>query len=128
METIDGRDWPIDPVGRAVILAGTQHIKPWGTFSDAAGYSPYGRFVATNYPSTAAWAEETLARLDDWGFTMLGNACALGVLAHKTLPHVRNIQLGQRVSRGDPDWYVKPWLFRPCSALPNVFHPGFAAA
>ncbi len=128
METIDGRDWPIDPTGRAVILAGTQHIKPWGTFSDAAGYSPYGRFVATNYPSVEAWADETLARLDDWGFTMLGNACALGVLARKTLPHVRNIQLGQRVSRGDPDWFIREWQFRPCSALPNVFHPDFAAA
>ncbi len=128
IETIDGRDWPIDPTGRAVILAGTQHIKPWGTFSDAAGYSPYGRFVATNYPSVEAWADETLARLDDWGFTMLGNACALGVLARKTLPHVRNIQLGQRVSRGDPDWFIREWQFRPCSALPNVFHPDFAAA
>ena len=128
VETIDGRDWPIDPAGRAVILAGAQHIKPWGVFSDAVGYSPYGRFVATNYPSVDAWADETLARLDDWGFTMLGNACALGVLAHKTLPHVRNIQLGQRVSRGDPDWFIREWAFKPCSALPNVFHPDFAAA
>ncbi|MBR3086129.1 MAG: hypothetical protein IKH04_06975, partial [Kiritimatiellae bacterium] len=128
IETIDGRDWPIDPTGRAVILAGAQHIKPWGVFSDAAGYSPYGRFVATNYPSVDAWAEETLARLDDWGFTMLGNACALGVLARKTFPHVRNIQLGQRVSRGDPEWFVREWQFRPCTALPNVFHPDFEAA
>ena len=128
MECIDGRDWPIDPVGRAVILAGTQHIKPWGTHSDAAGYSPYGRFVATNYPSVEAWADETLGRLNNWGFTMLGNACALGILSHKSLPHVRNIQLGQRVSRGDPDWYIREWGFKPCSALPNVFHPDFAAA
>ena len=128
MEKIDGRDWPIDPTGRAVILAGTQHIKPQGTFSDAAGYSPYGRFVATNYPSVDAWADETLSRLNDWGFTMLGNACALGILSHKTLPHVRNIQLGQRVSRGDPDWYIREWQYKPCSALPNVFHPDFAAA
>ena len=127
MERIDGRDWPIDPTGRAVILAGTQHIKPQGTFSDAAGYSPYGRFVATNYPSVDAWADETLARLNDWGFTMLGNACALGVLSHKTLPHVKNLQMGQRVSRGDPDWYIREWGFKPCSALPNVFHPDFAA-
>ena len=128
VEAIDGRDWPIDPTGRAVILAGAQHIKPWGVFSDAAGYSPYGRFVATNYPSVEAWAEETLSRLDDWGFTMLGNACALGVLARKTLPHVRNIQLGQRVSRGDPEWFVCEWQFRPGTALPNVFHPDFEAA
>ena len=127
MERIDGRDWPIDPTGRAVILAGTQHIKPQGTFSDAAGYSPYGRFVATNYPSVDAWADETLTRLNDWGFTMLGNACALGVLSHKTLPHVKNLQMGQRVSRGDPDWYIREWGFKPCSALPNVFHPDFAA-
>ena len=128
METIDGRDWPIDPTGRAVILAGTQHINPRGAHSDVLGYSPYGRFVATNYPSTSAWADETLARLADWGFTMIGNACPFGLLGHKTLPHVRNIQLGQRVCRGDPDWYIKEWLFRPCSALPNVFHPQFAAA
>ena len=128
METIDGRDWPIDPTGRAVILAGTQHIKPRGTHSDAIGYSPYGRFVATNYPSVSAWADETLARLSDWGFTFLGNACAVGLLGHKTLPHVQNIQLGQRVCRGDPDWYIREWGFKPCSALPNVFHPQFAAA
>ena len=128
IETIDGRDWPIDPTGRAVILAGTQHIKPQGTFSDAVGYSPYGRFVATNYPSVDAWVDETLARLDDWGFTMLGNACSLGMLSHRTLPHVRNIQMGQRVSRGDPEWFIREWQYRPCSALPNVFHPDFAAA
>ena len=127
IEQIDGRDWPVDPTGRAVILAGTQHIKPQGTHSDAAGYSPYGRFVATNYPSVEAWADETLGRLDDWGFTMIGNACALGVLTHKTLPHVKSLQLGQRVSRGDPDWYIREWGFKPCSALPNVFHPDFAA-
>ena len=128
VETIDGRDWPIDPTGRAVILAATQHIKPQGTHSDALGYSPYGRFVATNYPSVSDWADETLARLSDWGFTMLGNACPLGLLAHKTLPHVRNIQLGQRVCRGDPDWYIREWKYAPCTALPNVFHPQFAAA
>ncbi|MBR0056561.1 MAG: hypothetical protein IJP66_04465, partial [Kiritimatiellae bacterium] len=128
MERIGGRDWPIDPTGRAVILAGAQHIKPQGVFSDAAGYSPYGRFVATNYPTVEAWADETLARLGDWGFTMLGNACALGVLAHKTLPHVRNLQMGQRVSWGDPEWHVREWGFKPCSALPNVFHPDFQAA
>ena len=128
VETIDGRDWPIDPTGRAVILAGTQHIKPQGTHSDAAGYSPYGRFVATNYPSVSAWADETLARLDDWGFTFLGNACTVGLLGHKTLPHVQNLQMGQRVCRRDPDWYIREWGFKPCSALPNVFHPDFAAA
>ena len=127
-ETIDGRDWPIDPAGRAVILAGTQHIKPQGTHSDAVGYSPYGRFVATNYPSVSAWADETLARLDDWGFTFLGNACTVGLLGHKTLPHVQNLQMGQRVCRRDPDWYIREWGFKPCSALPNVFHPDFAAA
>ncbi len=128
METIDGRDWPIDPTGRAVILAGTQHIKPWGTHSDALGYSPYGRFVATNYPSVSAWADETLARLSDWGFTFLGNACAIGLLGHKALPHVQNLQMGQRVCRGDPEWYIREWNFAPCQALPNVFHPLFAAA
>ena len=128
IETIDGRDWPIDPVGRAVILAGTQHINPQGVFSDAVGFSPYGRFVATNYPSVDVWADETLSRLDDWGFTMLGNACSLGVLAHKTLPHVVNLKMGQRVSRGDPDWFILEFGFKPCSALPNVFHPQFAAA
>jgi hypothetical protein len=128
IETIDGRDWPIDPAGRAVILAATQHVKPQGTHSDALGYSPYGRFVATNYPSVDAWADETLARLSDWGFTMLGNACPLGLLGHRTLPHVRNVQLGQRVCRGDPDWYVREWKYAPCTALPNVFHPDFAAA
>ena len=128
METIDGRDWPIDPTGRAVILAGTQHIKPQGTYSDAAGYSPYGRFVSTNYPSVSDWVDETLARLSDWGFTFLGNACSIGLLGHRTLPHVQSLQMGQRVSRGDPDWYIREWGFKPCSALPNVFHPDFAAA
>ena len=128
VETIDGRDWPIDPTGRAVILAATQHIKPQGTHSDALGHSPYGRYVATHYPSAEAWADETLARLSDWGFTMLGNACPLGLLGHKTLPHVRNIQLGQRVCRGDPDWYIREWKYAPCTALPNVFHPKFAEA
>ncbi|MBR0056053.1 MAG: hypothetical protein IJP66_01875, partial [Kiritimatiellae bacterium] len=128
VESIDGRDWPIDPTGRAVILAGCQHVKVKGVQCEALGYSPYGRFIETNYPSASAWADECLARLSDWGFTFLGNACTIDLLGHRTLPHVRNLKLGTRFATGDPDRYIRRHLNTPCTALPNVWHPDFAAA
>ena len=62
-ETLDGSDRAIDPDGRAIMLAGVDFVNPDVFHSTFLGYAPYARFVATNYPSRQAWAEETAARL-----------------------------------------------------------------
>ena len=76
---VGGRDGLVALDGATRFFAGCCHVHPRGSFSHALGYSPYGRFCATNYPSPAAWADETAARLRDWGFNALGAACDLKV-------------------------------------------------
>ena len=132
VETIDGIDWAVDPVGRGVILAGTDWCNPRGSFSQKLGYAPYTRFVKEHYESTEAWAEETADRLRSWGFTCLpcgGDES----LFHRTLAHANaadRIYFSHRLCLGtaDPDWRIAEYRRAPCTAFPNVFHPDFEAA
>ena len=75
VKRIDGRDWAIAPDGRRTVLAGVDWVWPAGFHCEKLGYSPYGRFVETNYPSREAWADETASRLKKWGFNFLGSGC-----------------------------------------------------
>ena len=125
----DGRDAIIAPDGTATFLLGCCHVHPRGSFSHALGYSPYGRFCETNYPSREAWAEETAARLKAWGFNSLGAACDTNLLGN-VFPHVGDsaLRMGQDFAKGDdPERWIRPWQGAPCQALPNVFHPDWSA-
>ncbi len=130
VETIGGVDWAIDPLGRGVLLVGTDWCNPRGSHCQALGYSIYGRWVKGHYPSTEAWAEETAARLGDWGFTFLpcgGDES----LYYRTLAHANaadRIYFSHRMCRGDPDWRIREYRPAPCTAFPNVFHPDFEKA
>ncbi len=129
VERIDGRDWAVDPQGRGVVLAGVDWVWPSGFFCEELGYSPYGRFVETNYPSREAWADETAERLHAWGFNMLGSGCDDALLAPRGFIHTAMLNLGYRLAH-DPDKTkaIAPGLNRPGTAFPNVFHPDFEAA
>ena len=123
----DGRDWVVDPLGRAVTIAAIDHVRPAGWRDRNLGYDIYARFVETNYPSKAAWLDETLGRLRDWGFNTLANHCDEPLLRHRGLAHTITLYLGGEFGRAggkDPDRWITPWS-GPCTGLPNVFHPEF---
>jgi hypothetical protein len=126
---VGGHDSFVAPDGATRFLAGVCHVHPRGSHSHALGYSPYGRFCATNYPSPAAWADETAARLSGWGFNALGAACDTALLAGSGFPHVSNsaLRMGQSFATDEPEHSICPFKGAPCTALPNVFHPDFAA-
>ena len=128
VEKIDGRDWAIAPDGRPTVLAGVDWVWPAGFHCEALGYSPYGRFVETNYPSREAWADETASRLHDWGFNFLGSGCDDALLAPRGFAHAAMLNVGYRLSHEDAEKAIAPGLHRPGTAFPNVFHPDFEAA
>ena len=125
---VGGRDGLVALDGATRFFAGCCHVHPRGSFSHALGYSPYGRFCATNYPSPAAWADETAARLRDWGFNALGAACDTTLLAGGGFPHVSDsaLRMGQSFATEESEHSICPFKGAPCTALPNVFHPDFA--
>ena len=129
LAAIDGRDWILAPDGSPFFAAGVCHVHTRGSHSHALGYSPYKRFVEENYPSPEAWADETAARLRDWGFTSLGAASDIALLAGRGFPHVSHsaLRMGQNFATGEPERSICPSKGAPCTALPNVFHPDFPA-
>jgi hypothetical protein len=127
VENIDGINWAIDPLGRAVVLQGVDHVSASGFHCEALGYSPYGRHVAKNYPDLDAWRTETLDRLTSWGFTLLGAGGDAG-LRHRALAHVDCLYLSDRFTFGDEEWWISPNRHSPGTSFPNVFHPGYEKA
>ena len=125
---IDGRDWAVDSEGRCTWLAGVDHVRAGGWRCEALGYSPYGRFVETNYASRAEWADETVARLKEWGFNMLSFAHDREV-RHAGLAHALGVAFSDEFGRRGGDWTISPGTAKtPGVAFPNVFHPDFAEA
>lgn len=125
---IDGRDMAIDPEGRGTWLVGVDHVRAGGWHCEALGYSPYGRFVETNYASRAEWAAETVARLRSWGFNMLSFAHDREV-RHAGLAHALGVAFSDEFGRRGGDWTISPGTAKtPGVAFPNVFHPDFAEA
>ena len=128
VERQNGRDWAIAPDGRATVLAGVDWVWPAGFHCEKLGYSPYGRFVETNYPSREAWADETASRLKKWGFNFLGSGCDDKLLAPRGFAHTAMLNVGYRLAHeADRGKAIAPGLHRPGSAFPNVFHPDFEA-
>ena len=124
VETIGGRDWAVDPAGRAVWLSGVEHVRSKGWHCSALGYSPYGRFVETNYPSLAAWADETTRRLADWGFAVVSGEVQTE-LRRLRLAHTPCLFLSDNLGFADREWWIAPNKRAPGSQFPNVFHPDF---
>ena len=130
MENIDGRDWAVDPLGRATVLAGTDWCNPQGSMCEKLGYRPYGLRVSEHYPSVDAWAEETAARLGAWGFTFL--PCGSDAsMRYRTLAHANaadRLYFSHRLCLRGSDWCIAEYKRSPCTAFPDVFHPDFQAA
>ncbi len=120
----DGRWWAIDPLGRGVVLLGVDHVSFNGHWCEALGYAPHGRKNEKKYPDRAAWEAETLGRLKQWGFNMLGAGCD-PKLRHRGLIHCEFLGIGDRFALMGDAYDITPNEHRPCSAFPNVFHPDF---
>ena len=127
VEKIGGRDWAVGPDGSPTVLAGVDWVWPDGFFCEKLGYSPYGRFVETNYPSREAWADETADRLHAWGFNFLGSGCDDARLAPRGFAHAVMLNTGNTLAH-DREKAISLDLGRPGTAFPNVFHPDFEAA
>ena len=122
----DGRWWAIDPLGRGLVLLGVDHVSYHGHWCEKLGYAPYGRKNKEKYADQAEWEQETLGRLKQWGFNMLGAGCSHG-LKHRGLIHTEFLNIGSHLATLDDEYEITPNERRPCSAFPNVFHPEFEA-
>lgn len=122
----DGRWWAIDPLGRGIVLLGVDHVTFGGHWCEKLGYAPHGRKNEQRYADKAAWEEEALGRLKAWGFNMLGAGCD-AKLNHRGLVHTEFLSIGNDLAGRGDEYDITPDEFRPCSAFPNVFHPGFEA-
>lgn len=122
----DGRWWAIDPTGHPVVLLGVDHITFNGHWCEQLGYAPYGRKNRAKYSAVEVWEEETLARLKQWGFNMLGAGCSAN-LKHRGLIHTEFLNVGSHIATLGDEYDITPNERRPCSAFPNVFHPHFTA-
>ncbi|MGN0852059.1 MAG: hypothetical protein ACI4Q3_01635 [Kiritimatiellia bacterium] len=121
----DGRWWVIDPKGRGTVLLGIDHVTYWGHHSQRTNRSIHHEVNKVRFPNKADWEADTLKRLKDWGFNMLGAGCD-GNLKHRGLAHTVFLSIGEGLCWNDPAFYICPNEHRPCSAFPNVFHPQFA--
>ena len=122
----DGRWWMIDPLGRGIVLLGADHVTFHGHWCEKLGYSPHGKKNEKKYADRAVWEAETLARLKQWGFTMLGAGCDPR-LKHRGLVHTDFLSIGDHLATLGDEYDITPNERRPCSSFPNVFHPDFAA-
>ena len=129
VEAIDGLDWMVDPLGRAIVLAGVDWCTWVGMYCEEIQSAPYGEAVKAKYPSAAAWADETEARLRDWGFDFLAVGCCPDI-KYRSFAHANgadHLYFSTRLCTGDdPDRWISPYKNAPGTAFPNVFHPGFA--
>ncbi|MBP5509706.1 MAG: hypothetical protein J6Z49_02180 [Kiritimatiellae bacterium] len=125
----DGRWQVLAPGGKETVLLGVDHVTYHGHASQRTGRRHHLAANKRLFPDKADWEENALARLKAWGFNMLGAGCD-PALKHRGLVHTVFLSLGDSLcwkNSVKPDLYICPNEHRPCSAFPNVFHPGFAA-
>jgi len=91
-ERIDGTWWWVDPEGRPFLSKGVNHVTYRGDGTDVEGY---GRTVLAKYPRRADWADDTLARLRNWGFNTIG-CWSDDDLPACEMPTVQTLSIGTR--------------------------------
>ena len=100
----DGRSWFVTPTGRPFYSAGIDHVSSDPDVDQVTGQCPYCETIASEYPSTAAWATATVARLRSWGFNSLGPFTDDATFASK-MPY--SVQLS--MASGD-DWFASSFV------------------
>lgn len=119
---VDGRWMFISADGRPFRAYGADWINYDG-FKDAkTGRSPYREANDRKFGGDRAkWADETAARLKDWGFTAMGGGHT-PELAAKGIPHAGFVAINhfQRAGTNRAERSIGP-------KFPNVFHPDWPA-
>ena len=128
VQRADGRWWTIDPLGRGIVLLGVDHVRYQGHWSQRTHRSVHHEVNKKKFPNKADWEKDTLARLKAWGFNLLGAGCD-EKLRRRGLVHTIFLSMGDGLCWDNipEEYYICPNEHRPCSAFPNVFHPGFEA-
>jgi len=115
----------VDPDGRDVFVRGVEQVV-WRGHGVPRHVPKEGRpetyreWNERHYPSKQAWADETFARLRDWGFNTLGS-WSDETLLHRGMGYFHHVGFGM-------DWFVNP-KFEPDLMIrrkvgrffPNVF-------
>ncbi len=122
--TPDGKWWIIDPIGRGFGVFGVDHVRMDGHYTWQGETHPQLKGNLRKYGTRAAWEADTIKRLEDWGFNMLGDGGERG-LRHRGLVHTDCLGLGSRFCDYARDAFIDVNEHRPCSGFPNVFHPDF---
>ncbi|MBR4613264.1 MAG: hypothetical protein IKO40_11190 [Kiritimatiellae bacterium] len=123
----DGRWWAVSPAGEATFLRGVDHANWNGHYCEALKTLPYRDENAKRFGGDrAAWVEETLSRLKEWGFNALGAGCSRE-LENRGLAHTVQLEMGQRFCKLGPDYELSHFEGRPGTAFPNVRHPEWPA-
>ena len=123
----DGRWWAVSPAGEATFLRGVDHANWNGHYCEALKTLPYRDENAKRFGGDrAAWVEETLSRLKEWGFNALGAGCSRE-LENRGLAHTVQLEMGQRFCKLGPDSELSHFEGRPGTAFPNVRHPEWPA-
>lgn len=126
IEERPGGGWrTIDPHGNETFLRGVDHVRYVGHRTDCTNPPRryYKEWNDAHYPSVVAWAEETLGRLRDWGFNMLGGDPSQELI-HRGLPAAVGLNIGKTLALPGraADLVMRP---KGGGSFPNVFHPDF---
>lgn len=121
----DGRWWVMDPLGRGIVLLGVDHVTYHGHWCEATGKFHHLEEMKKRFPDEEDWRKDAVGRLRRWGFNLLG-AGSSDSLRHRGLLHTVFLSVGDEWAFDkNEDLWICPNEGRPCSAFPNVFHPGW---
>jgi Putative Ig domain len=98
----NGHSFFVTPTGEPFYSTGIDHvaIDPGSNTDETTGQCPWCETVATDWPSTAAWATATVSELRSWGFNSLGAFTDNATFASQ-MPY--SVQLS--MASGD-DWFA----------------------
>lgn len=122
---IDGRWWMVDPAGHDTLMIGVDHVRHMGWWCEATNRKEYEEANVRRFGTRERWESDTLSRLRDWGFNLLGVGHD-GSLRHRGLAHGEILHLGDGFVRSGKDRAICPNPNGiPSTAFPDVFHPDF---
>ena len=117
-----------DPAGREIFLNGVDHVKWTGHRSERTASAAYFETNRKKYAVKAAWETNTLHRLREWGFNLLGAGCD-NDLRHRGLAHTVYLNIGGRMAKAGGDLAIRANPADvPCGGFPNVFSPEWEMA
>ena len=121
-----GRWQMIDPAGKETFLCGINTVNYAGSWCSALKTHPYKDENKRHFPSEAAWAEDSIARMKRWGFNCLGAHSSTSTWTVCDIPHVKILMMGMKFARlPGKEHCLFPYEGRPESVYPNVWHPDF---